>query len=183
MIVVNLFGGPGIGKSTLSAELFCLLKKLGLEAAQVGEYVKDCIQAGRLEELDNELYIFAEQARRLRRLDSVDCDVAICDWPLLMAVVYNSMNFPGEPESFPDVVFEEFIQYDNLNFQIMRTLPMEQYSMTGRVHGPVDALIIDGKINTMLKKTCTANTTINIANSTLAVEIIKRKLAKGGDDD
>ena len=40
-VVINLFGGPGCGKSTIAAELFAILKKQGYEVELVTEYAKD----------------------------------------------------------------------------------------------------------------------------------------------
>ena len=181
MIVVNFFGGPCVGKSTLSAELFVRLKKMGLEAVLVGEYVKDCIESNKLEELDNELYIFAEQVRRLRRHDAAGVDVAICDWPLLNAVVYDSMNFPGEPEWFTDLVFNEFITYANLNYYILRS-PEIEYSTAGRVHNAIDALVIDTKVEKMLKATSTKHTRINNASVELVMQAVLRKIVEEDND-
>lgn len=176
MIVVNLFGGPCLGKSTLSAELFTILKKEGVEAVQVGEYVKECIQAGKREKLDNELFIFAEQARRLRELvESEEVDVAICDWPLLNAVVYDSMNYPGEPEGFAGVVLGEFARYNNLNYRVMRLEDME-YSTAGRVHTFVEAVKIDEKIHTMLKTANIKCLTINNASAELIVQAVMKEM-------
>ena len=40
-IVINLYGGPCCGKSTVSAGLFYELKCLGVECELTGEYAKD----------------------------------------------------------------------------------------------------------------------------------------------
>lgn len=40
-LVVNLFGGPGVGKSTGAAKVFSELKLLGVNCELVGEFAKD----------------------------------------------------------------------------------------------------------------------------------------------
>ena len=42
-IVINLIGGPCSGKSTVAAELFARLKKMGIKTELVSEYIKDRI--------------------------------------------------------------------------------------------------------------------------------------------
>jgi adenylylsulfate kinase-like enzyme len=41
--VINLFGGPGTGKSTLAAALFTDLKMKGINAELVTEFAKDLV--------------------------------------------------------------------------------------------------------------------------------------------
>lgn len=43
MKVINLFGGPGIGKSTLAAGLFEHMKIAGFNVELVNEYAKDMV--------------------------------------------------------------------------------------------------------------------------------------------
>ena len=40
-LVINLIGGPCSGKSTIAAELFARLKKMGVHCELVSEYIKD----------------------------------------------------------------------------------------------------------------------------------------------
>ena len=42
-LVVNLIGGPCSGKSTIAAELFARLKKMGIRCELVTEYIKERI--------------------------------------------------------------------------------------------------------------------------------------------
>ena len=40
-LFVNLFGAPGVGKSTGAAYLFSKLKMLGVDCEYIGEFAKD----------------------------------------------------------------------------------------------------------------------------------------------
>ena len=68
MQIVNLFGGPGSGKSTTAAGLFYEVKKLKLNVELVTEYAKDAVWEKRHNLLDDQIYIFAKQQRRISRL-------------------------------------------------------------------------------------------------------------------
>ena len=63
MYVINLFGGPSTGKSTLAALLFGTLKsKYDLNCEYVNEYAKDLVYEKRNQILlKDQLYIFAKQ--------------------------------------------------------------------------------------------------------------------------
>ena len=41
MVVINLFGGPGCGKSTAASYIFSKLKMLGINAELATEFAKD----------------------------------------------------------------------------------------------------------------------------------------------
>ena len=72
-VVVNIFGGAGVGKSTVSAELFAKLKKKGLEVEYVTEFAKDLVWEKRDETFKDQAYIFGKQYHRIFRvIDKVD---------------------------------------------------------------------------------------------------------------
>ena len=49
-IIVNLFGGPGTGKSTGAAYIFSQLKLAGIDCEFVSEFAKDKVWERRSEE-------------------------------------------------------------------------------------------------------------------------------------
>ena len=90
-LIVNIYGGPGAGKSTTALQLVAELKKLGYHADYVSEVAKELVYAKDLEHLDgtliNQSKILSEQKRRLDiMLDNVD--VVVTDSPLLLNTVY-----------------------------------------------------------------------------------------------
>ena len=64
-IVINLFGAPGAGKSTLMAELFASLKNAGVDCEMSPEFAKELVWEKRTRTFDDELYILAKQNHRL----------------------------------------------------------------------------------------------------------------------
>lgn len=57
MLVVNLFGSPGTGKSTLSAYIFSQLKLANINCELVSEFAKDMVWENNMTALENQLYI------------------------------------------------------------------------------------------------------------------------------
>jgi hypothetical protein len=123
-LVVNLFAGPGTGKSTTAAKIFAALKDRGINAELAGEYAKDLTWARRFGTLADQLYVFGKQHHRIYRL-AQDCDVIITDSPILMGLAYTA----DYPADFKRTVRWAFERYRNINFFLERTKP---YNPKGR---------------------------------------------------
>ena len=54
-LVINLCGGPGTGKSTLSANLFAKLKMAGVDVELAPEYVKDLVWEESFKKIENQI--------------------------------------------------------------------------------------------------------------------------------
>ena len=101
MLLINLFGGPGAGKSTGAAYIFSKLKMAGVNAELVTEFAKDKVWEGNKEVFKNQAYIFGKQYFKISRCaDKVD--VIITDSPLLLSIVYNDNPVLGD--SFNETV-------------------------------------------------------------------------------
>ena len=126
MLVINLFGAPGAGKSTGAAYIFSQLKMHGINAELVTEFAKDKVWEENKEVFKNQAYIFGKQSFKMSRCkDKVD--VIITDSPLFLSAIYN--NDPVLGEDFNRVVLNVFHSYNNLNFFIQRDKP---YNPIGR---------------------------------------------------
>ena len=145
MKVVNFFGSPGAGKSTMSMMLTAMLKQAQVDAEVSLEFVKEYIHTGNENLLAYQNYIFAQQERQLRILsDSREAEFAITDAPLLLSVFYAPEQYPVY---FKDLVFEIFNSYDNINFFINRKHP---YSFNGRIHNEEKSDLISKKMKAFL---------------------------------
>jgi AAA domain len=120
MKVLNLWGGPGTGKSTTAAGLFYAIKKTGANVELVGEYAKDLVYDRRTNILGDQIYIFAKQQRRIARLADHHMEWVITDSPIPLGLVYTQ---PGTlSDHFDQLVMEVFNQYENYNFLLQRNV-------------------------------------------------------------
>lgn len=147
MKVINFFGGPGIGKSTVAAGHFWDLKASGCSAELVTEYAKDVTWEGRQNLLNDQLYLLAKQNRRLARLLDHDIEYAITDSPLLLCAAYTRMG-TNSYNSLVPLVLELFNSYDNLNIVLKRN--PEFYVQVGRSQTVEQAIQIDDVVIQML---------------------------------
>lgn len=142
--VINLFAGPGAGKSTTRAGLFYLLKSNGYNVEEVTEYAKDCTWDETQTLLTDQLFVLANQNRRLTRLrDKVD--VAVSDSPLLLTINYVDPKYL--PQTFQALTWELWNTYDNYNYFINRT---KKYNPIGRNQTEDEARQIDLSIKNIL---------------------------------
>lgn len=156
MKVINLFGGPGSGKSTTAAGLFYFMKLQGIKVELVTEYAKELVYDGTLElMLDRQEVIFAEQNQRLHRLRN-NVDFAIIDSPLLLSYVYPEMNQQQKGvnewpalEAFQQLVLAVIDTYDNKNIFLNRTTEFQEY---GRDHDLDQSRAIDQAIKATLMR-------------------------------
>ena len=146
MKVINLWGGPGIGKSTTAAGLFYAMKQQQLNVELVTEYAKDAVWERRQNLFDDQIYIFAKQQRRIARLKGHGIDWVITDSPIPTGLIYANLKEYGP--SFPNLVMEVFNQYINYNFLLSRNW---KYNPIGRNQKNEDeATVFDRKVESLL---------------------------------
>jgi hypothetical protein len=135
-VVINLWAGPGAGKSTTAAGLFHLMKVLGLNVELASEYAKDLTWEKNITRLKNQLLVFATQDHRLRRLLG-QVDYIITDSPLPLGIAYMGPEFG---EWLPEAISQCFDGYDNRDFLLQRK---KAYSPIGRNETEHQALVKD----------------------------------------
>lgn len=134
LTVINLFGGPGIGKSTLAAGLFHTMKVRGMSVELVTEVAKDLIWEGRRTMLTEQDHVFSEQNKRLRRLVG-QVEYAVVDSPLLMGIAYCRDFFP---KTFFPYVVETVRTYNNINILLTRTFKYDQVGREQTEEGAIE---------------------------------------------
>lgn len=139
MRVINLWGPPGAGKSTVAAGLFYKMKVAGYKVELVTEYAKDAVWDNRTDLLKDQLYLLAKQNRRLERLrDKVDW--CITDSPVLLVLAYMPELYYS---NFNALTYDVWNSYNNLNYLLERS---HDYKQDGRVQTEEESKIIDDKI-------------------------------------
>ena len=173
-IVVNMFAGPGAGKSTTAAALFTLLKlHQGIECELVPEYAKDLVWEERAHTFMNQHYIFSKQHHRIWRV-SQKVEITITDSPILLSNIYRT---DMTTDTFKAFVLEEFNVYDNINFFIERK---KRYAEYGRNETEEEARLVDHKIKHYLASNAIHYHNINGNTKGIddALQIILKKLGR-----
>ncbi len=149
MQVVNLFGPPGVGKSVISAFIYAELSKNNLNVELCREFAKQLVYEQRTNLLKtDQLYILANQNRKLSILKDQNLDYAIIDSPLFLQLIYNNPDNLNQ-ELFEPLVLELFNKYDNINFLLERGKEY-QYQSEGRIHTLEESDKIGGRIKEKL---------------------------------
>ncbi len=116
MYVLNFYGGAGIGKSTIAADIFSKLKRMGHKTELVGEFAKWLWYQNAPDIISDQLYLFAEQLHRLKTLEHYGVEYAVCDSPLPLNIIYNR-----EPdEAFDSYVMHEHAKFNNIEYLLRR---------------------------------------------------------------
>jgi hypothetical protein len=144
MILINLFGAPGAGKSTGAAYIFSQLKMRGVNVELVTEFAKDKVWEKSVEVFNNQAYIFGKQYFRISRCAN-QVDVIVTDSPLILSIIYN--NNPVLGKDFDKVVLNVSNSYNNRNYFLTREVP---YSSIGRIHTEEESNQISNKIYQLL---------------------------------
>ena len=127
MIVVNLCGSPGAGKSTGAAYVFSKLKMAGVNAELVTEFAKDKTWEQSHKVFENQLYMLAKQYFRFTRCED-QVDVIVTDSPLLLSLAYNT-DRERLGDDFENLVLGLYHYYNNMTYFLHR---VKKYNPIGR---------------------------------------------------
>ena len=127
-LVVNLFGGPGCGKSTFRAALFHCLKTMQMDVEEVPEFAKDLVWSGRERELAWQPTIFGEQYRRMKALEG-QAGIIVTDSPLLLQALYCYRN-GGLDQNLIAPIAAYAASFNNFN--CLLRYPKRNYTPAGR---------------------------------------------------
>lgn len=116
--VINLWGAPCSGKSTTASGLFKKMKVNNYNVELVHEYAKDMVwDRAHPDHFSDQFKISAHQHERQLRLAHNNVRWAISDSPLLMAAMYQPVNYY---KTFLPFLMEVSDSFTNINFFLKR---------------------------------------------------------------
>lgn len=171
--IINIYGGPGVGKSTAAAYIFAKLKMSGIHAELVTEYAKDKIWEECESALKCEYYINGMQAYRIARVFG-KVEVIVTDSPILLGAIY-----AGEKDAHIRTasIIEDAKYKDRFDVVLKRDFT---YESEGRKETEDKAITIDSKVIEILEETHTMYNKIhcNEVAFNAIVEIAKEQVRK-----
>ena len=142
--VLNLIGGPGIGKSTLAAKIYSELKSHNISCELVREFVKDWAwEERRVKPLD-QLYLLGQQCYRESLLYS-KVEYIVTDSPLIMNGFYSEYYLSESYLTDSAIAFMNHSMrvYKGLNYVNIVLPRTKSYDTAGRFEDENTAKIID----------------------------------------
>lgn len=173
-LIVNIFGGPGAGKSTTRAGVFQTLKIAGVNCEEVTEVAKNLTWEKRHKTLELQAYIHGKQLRDMERLFG-QVDVIITDSPTLLCRFYGLKYAPDRYDpTFWDFIANQFKRMGGINYYVNRANP---YNPAGRNQTEDEAKQFDVDLREMLDELEIQYTQITAdreAAGIIAADVIKR---------
>jgi nicotinamide riboside kinase len=142
-IVVNFYGGPGTGKSTMAAAIFSELKSRGINCELVTEYAKKKVWEESHMVFEFQLYISAKQMYSMFTV-AKHVDIVITDSPIIMASVYAKND-----KLVSAILKREHAKYNNIEIFLKR---VKEYNPKGRLQTEGEAKAKDIQIKNLLNK-------------------------------
>lgn len=144
-LVINLFAGPGAGKTTAALELTAALKKVGYNVEYVSEYAKELVLEKQYTLLDNQEHVTDEQYRRLNRLRESGVEIIVTDSPVLLGKVYGEGRISTD---YDKQITDYHDSFNNFNLVVKRG---DGYQQAGRRETLSQAQELDKKITSLLR--------------------------------
>lgn len=171
-LIVNLYAGPGTGKSTTAAQVFALLKQMQVNTELCHEFAKDLTWEQRNKALSFQPYVAGKQMYRIWRLFG-EVDVVINDSPILLCgYIYGE---EGVSKAFLDHILDIHNSWNTLDIFLDRN-PYRKYNTKGRNQTEEEAITVDGKILQMLLTTNTPYEVVPVSGTDRHAHQIVQKI-------
>ena len=152
--IINLYGGPGAGKSTSAAYLYYLLKCQGANVELVREYVKNWAWEDRKFGVYDELYFLGKQVRHESMLFG-KVEYIVTDAPVYMTAYYAKLYCsPGFAQGIRQatVAFYKQAMDDNHRHVHVYLKRHKPYKAEGRYQTEEQATAVDVGVLDMLNE-------------------------------
>lgn len=176
--IVNLFGGPSAGKSSIAAGLLHELKKRHISCDAPYEFPKVLAWDNNNEAIKDQLYVISNQHRGIVKSYG-KVKYVIVDSPILLSLVYKNYYAKGDDDypsclygkEFDDMILSVHRYYDNLNIVLVRS-SHEVHNNDERYQDLEQSIDIDNRIREVLNKNGIRYIEISVDNDPVG-EIIK----------
>ncbi len=170
--IINLFGGPGIGKSSIASGLIYKLKKRHISCDNPYEFPKLLAWDDNYSAIQDQLYVLANQHRGIVKSYN-KVDYVVLDSPILLSLVYknlyNGNNYPSSlyGKLFEDMVLDLHKKYDNINIFLNRNTEEFSFNNKERYQNIEESIAIDTQIKKLLTDNSINFTEIEVGNKTV----------------
>jgi deoxyadenosine/deoxycytidine kinase len=154
--IINLFGGPGVGKSSIASGLTYELKKNHITCDNPYEFPKLLAWDENYSAISDQLYVVANQHRGIVKSYG-KVDYIILDSPILLSLIYkdyyNSQRESDYPsklykENFDKMILDIHNSYENINILLKRS--EGNHNEKERYHNLEQSKELDGVIENSL---------------------------------
>ncbi len=146
--LINLLGGPCIGKSVLAAQIFVDLKLKKYVVEYVQEYAKKLVWRKDFETLNNQYYVTTKQYKSLYQIVG-KVEFIVTDGSILHGLYYNTLeDNVCKTINTEDLILNYYQKFNNINIFLNRG--DFEYEQQGRIQNEKEAKQIDVILKRML---------------------------------
>jgi hypothetical protein len=159
-IIINLFAGPGSGKSTTASNIFKYFKKNGYNCELASEVAKD-LTYSKSRAINNQFFVSASQYQEIFKVldywDSIGKKgILIMDSPIIIGLAFYEFYTGIFDKSLKDILFSKFLPELNKDFifkniNIFLNNSNINYDPVGRNETELEASNINFMIKNLLK--------------------------------
>lgn len=151
--IINLYSGPGGGKSTIAAALFGKMKSNGYSVELLSEYAKECFYENKTFTVNDQIYVLGKMFHKFYMLNN-KIDYIISDSPILLSIIYFRRTPLYNVMSYD--IYQKFVlELYNVFNKTVNLIINRNYDITfeknGRYHNVDESVEIDSEILTLLK--------------------------------
>jgi len=152
--IINLFGGPSIGKSSVASGVFHELKRRHISVDVPYEFPKVLAWDKNYPAIRDQFYVIGNQHRGIARSYG-SVQYIVVDSPILLSLIYKNFydDTPSYPSSFYGKEFDDFIlslhnKYDSVNVFLKRN--PTTFQDDGRYQNLQESITIDERLKKLL---------------------------------
>lgn len=148
-VQINLFGGPGTGKSTTATGLFHRMKRKGYQVEYNPEFAKSLTYGKDFTRLKDQLLILATQHHPQWVMQG-QLEYVIHDSPFVMGLTYLAEDPHIPSKELKALSIAMYNTYDNINVFLKRNVEEHPYQEYGRSQSLSEAEEKDREIKSLL---------------------------------